>query len=343
MNLFIRSKKNPILKPDKKHSWESRKVYNPGAIYQNGEYHLFYRAVGEDWISRIGYAASFDGECFKKSKRPAIAPRGKLETRGVEDPRLVKIGQKHFLTYTAYDNNSAKLSLATSKDLRRWRKHGPILPHWNLSKAGGFIVSWDKARSKERPEWSKAGAIFPEKINSKYWLLFGDSNLWLASSADGIKWRAINQPFLKPRSEKYFDSEHLEMGPPPIKTKHGWLALYHGIDKKITYRLGYLLLDLNNPTKIIKRSGQPIFEPRESYELAGLVDILPGGFAAMERMSERELTIFIKKAKQESRMPKVIFCCGAVLKNNLLRIYYGASDSVICVATAKLDDVLNSN
>lgn len=115
-----------------------------------------------------------------------------------------------------------------------------------------------------------------------------------------------------------FDSEHVEMGPSPIKTNVGWLVLYHGIDDKMVYRLGYLLLDLNDPTKILFRSNESIFEPSTPYELEGIIDIT------------------------NDDKPKVIFCCGAVLINNILRIYYGAGDSVVCTASTDINNLLKN-
>ncbi len=340
--MFTRSKNNPILKPNKNHDWESRKVYNCGTIYEDNKYHLLYRAVGDDWVSRLGYAVSEDGENFKRFNKPLLFPETDLEKRGLEDPRISKVNNKYFLTFTAYDGVVARLNFATSQDLKNWQKQGKILPDWDFKKAGGFLVDWDEARKETEKEWSKAGGIFSEIINNKYWMLFGDSNIWLVSSDDGIKWEPIWEPFIKPRKGNYFDNAHIEMGPPPIKTDVGWLVLYHGIDKEIYYRLGFLILDLNDPTKILYRSEKPIFEPEEPYELSGIVDILPGGLKAMGKMSKEELAEFLKTHEKTGRMPKVTFCCGAVMVDGILRIYYGASDSVICTATAKLDDVLIS-
>lgn len=322
--MFIRSKHNPILKPDPKNKWESRKVYNPGVIYENGRYHLFYRAVGEDWRSSIGYAVSDDGVNLKRFAQPVIAPEYAREKRGVEDPRISKIGRRYFLTYTGYGGNgtAAQLCLASSKNFKKWTKLGVALKKWNLKKAGGFLVKWDPAqveaeKSGTGERWSKAGGVFPEKIKNNYWMLFGDRNIWLAASKSGKEWKSILKPVIKPRRGNYFDNKHVEMGPPPIKTRHGWLVLYHGINDKIIYRLGYLLLDLRDPRKILKRSAKPIFEPAAGYELKGLADIAKG------------------------RRPKIIFCNGAVLFGDTLRIYYGAGDSVVCTASAKLTDVLN--
>ena len=138
-------------------------------------------------------------------------------------------------------------------------------------------------------------AIFPERLNGKYWLFFGDRLIWYASSENGTSWVPEYEPLLKPR-RGFFDSVHVEMGPPPLRTKQGWLILYHGIDESITYRLGYLLLDLHNPLKILKRSKTPIFEPRKNYELGGQIDI----------------------TQNKEYLPQVIFCNGAILEKNCL-------------------------
>lgn len=323
--MFSRSKNNPILKPNPKNFWESRKVYNPAALYEDGRYYLFYRAIGEDWISRIGLATSTDGENFSRSDQPLLEPADESETKGVEDPRITKINDTYYLTYTALTrttNNKAliRLSLATSKDLKSWQRQGVILSGWNRTKSGG---------------------IFPEKIGNKFWMLFGEYKIWLATSDDGIKWTGEQTPFLEFRPGDYFDNTFVEMGPPPIKTKSGWLVLYHGVNDKHWYQIGFLLLDLNNPTKILYRNDQPVFEPSKPYELSGLVDVLPGGLPAMQKMSPEELDKFIKEATVKEIMPRVVFCCGAVLIDGILKLYYGAGDSVIAMAEAPLADLIN--
>ncbi len=339
--MFTRSKLNPILKPDKDVSFEALKVYNPGVIFVNGKYHMFYRAVGGVWVSKIAYAFSYDGEKFDKFDKVVLLPEEKQEKNGVEDSRVVKVEEKYYMTYTAYDGEAARLYLASSSNLLDWKKHGLAIKNWNAQKAGQFLVPWDKAQNNKvaKKEWIKAGGIFSEKIKGSYYMLFGDRNIYLAKSKNIINWKADLKPFLKPR-KGYFDSVHVEMGPPPIKTLSGWLILYHGIDENKVYRLGYVLLDLKNPEKIIYRSDRAIFEPEKSYEISGLVDILPGGFSAMGKMEEEELQQYIQKAKNNHTMPSVIFCNGAVLRDGILRIYYGAGDSVICTASCEIRDLL---
>jgi predicted GH43/DUF377 family glycosyl hydrolase len=321
--MFTRSKLNPILKPNPSHPWEAKKLYNPGAIFYNGKYHLFYRAVGrgKDWKSSIGYAVSEDGEKFKRSSKPLLVGENKLEKRGLEDPRITKIKNTFYMAHTAYDGITPRLSIATSKNLKKWQKHGPALTDWNLEKAGGIFMKIKNGRAfpkKISTEWSKSGGIFPKKINGKYLMLFGEFKIWFAESDNGLNWVGNLKPFIEPRSGNYFDNTFIEMGPPPIKTDKGWLVLYQGIDKKIVYRLGFILLDLKNPRKIIYRSRKPIFEPKADYELKGLIDI------------------------SHDNQPKVVFCCGAIVVKGILKIYYGCGDTNIATAYVSLDKLLQN-
>jgi len=339
--MFKRSKNNPIIKPNTKKSWESIKTYNPGVVFYDKKYYLFYRAVGENWKSSIGLAVSGDGLRFRKLSRPVICPRKKYEGNGVEDPRVTKIGDKFFLTYTSFDGKLARIKWAVSKDLKNWQKLGLMLNDWDAKKAHSFKVPWDEAQNivTTIKEWHKAGGLFSEKIDGRFWMIFGDRNLWLAESKDLKTWKSHLKPFIKPRKGNFFDNVHVEMGPPPLKTKKGWLLLYHGINSRIEYKLGYLLLDINNPRRIIKRSEKTIFQPRKPYELSGLVDILPGSFDDLKKLSRKELKEYIE-INEKKKMPKIVFCNGAVLRKGKLEIFYGASDSVICQASIKLSKLL---
>ncbi len=322
-DIFKRSQFNPILEPDLYNTLESKKVYNPGVVFDNGEYFMYYRAVGNDDRSCIRLAISSDGECFVKQDETILEPKLKIDRKGVEDPRIQKVGGKYYMTYTAYDGKCARLCFAVSSDLYKFKKQGRMLSDWDAERANSFEVEWDMAQHNKiaKKEWHKAGGIFSKKMAGKYWMLFGDRNIWLASSRFGKKWKENITPFIGPR-DGYFDSVHVEMGPPPIETDEGWLVLYHGVDEYAVYRLGYLLLDLDNPMNIIKRSDEAIFEPSEGYELdieTDQEDLLEGGKV----------------------QPLVVFCNGAILDdNNELKIYYGAGDSVVRTATAKLKDVL---
>lgn len=345
--MFIRSLKNPILLPNVYHNWENLKVYNPGAIKEGDIYHLFYRAVGggtDDWHSVIGHATSLDGESFT-THEPALIREFGSEKRGLEDPRIVKIDDIFYMTYTAYNGVEAVLHIATSSDLISWYKHGRAIESFRFVGSGGIhtkridgVIHY-RTTIKGEDRWSKAGGILPKKINDKYWMLFNEHRVWLAYSNDLIHWDYIHNPIIKPREGNYFDNVFVEMGPTPIEVDEGFLVLYHGIDETITYRLGFLLLDKNDPTKILYRHDKPIFEPETEYELSGLVDVMDGGMNAFIKLSKEEQKQFIKSAVDKGLMPKVTFCPGAIVDGEWLRIYYGASDTLICTAKAKISDI----
>lgn len=353
-DLFKRSSHNPIIKPNPAHEWEALKVYNPGAVFHEGKYHLFYRAMGHgaDWHSALGYAVSDDGEHFTRFLEPILDRElsNPLELRGLEDPRITKVGDIFYMAYAAYDGKTPRLNIATSHDLKHWQRHGEAFTDFDFFREGGVKVKWDQGKPIERREpkpgstgdRSKAGGIFSEKINGKYWMLFNEFRIWLASSDDGIAWNVIPGPFLEPRKgTELFDNVFVEMGPPPIKTERGWLVLYHGVNDAMQYQLGVLLLDLADPTKILFRSNEPIFGPREQYELSGMVDIIPGAIKLIEQDKWQELKHLLIDAERGGFMPQVVFTPAAVVVEDNVRLFYGAGDQSICTATASLNDILS--
>ncbi|MFA6551973.1 MAG: hypothetical protein WCT19_00535 [Candidatus Paceibacterota bacterium] len=350
-SIFTRSKNNPILKPNPDREWDSFKVYNPGAVFSetDGKIHLFYRGMnrGENWRSTIGHAISDDGEAFVSLDTPALRPETAAELRGLEDPRVTLIEDTYYMAYGAYDGNDVRLSIATSKDLYDWQKRGPAFKDFKFLKYGGHrrvrlkekSINYDDD-SLEGKERSKSGGIFPEKINGKYWMIFGEFTMWLAMSDDAIHWNVLKKPFLTGRHDSVLDCAFVEMGPPPIKTDKGWLVFYHGIDERKTYRLGFLLLDLNDPREILFRSNEPIFWPEAPYEMRGIIDVLPGGLNKLQKMNNHELEEFLDENVRKKLMPAVTFCCGAVIRDDEIRIYYGAGDSYICSAAGSIKEIL---
>jgi len=131
------------------------------------------------------------------------------------------------------------------------------------------------------------------------------------------------------------------MGPPPIRTEKGWLIIYHGIDqfsKSRVYRLGAALISFDDPTHVLWRCNSPILEPQEEYEAVGLIDMVPGGFKALRTMSYED----ILELSKNNALPKAVFCCGAILEHDTIRLYYGAGDTRICTATIDLETIFNS-
>lgn len=327
--MLIRSDKNPILKANSELAWSSKKVYN-AAVYKEGDtYEMLLRAVGDDWVSRIGRATSSNGVDFMVVDTPAISPIHPWEEKGCEDPRLTKIEDKYLAAYTAFDGTTARAAMTSSTDFMNWEDRRLLFPDHTHDQ-----------REDLPGEWSKAAAVFPEKINGQYWLLYGDNHIWPAQSDDLTSWQPSKTPLLSAR-DGFFDAAYVEMGPPPMRTEHGWLVLYHGIDEiseNRTYSLGAALLDLENPITVIWRSNTSILVPTEKYETVGLIDIVAGGFATLQHLSFHGLM----ELAEQKRLPKAIFCCGAVLEGDVVRLYYGAADTVICTATIDLPTLLQS-
>ncbi len=245
---FAKYEDNPIMEPQGD-GFEAMAVFNPTVIVEDGIFYMLYRAEDRKGVSRIGLAESEDGINFVRRPEPVLSPTERYEIwGGCEDPRVVKIEDTYYLTYTAYDGWRAKLALATSTDLVHWEKHGVIIP-------------WP---------WSKAGAIVPWKINGRYVMYFGDSSIWIAYSDDLINWDVVNEPVMKTRPD-HFDSRGIEPGPIPIITEQGILLIYNGWNDNITYKVGAVLFSVDDPTRVLKRLDQPILEPTEVSELQGQV------------------------------------------------------------------------
>jgi len=307
---LIRFDGNPIIEPDRTHSWEAKATFNPAAIYMKGAFHLLYRALSDDDTSVIGYAMSKDGEHVnERSAKPMYVPRAPFEKKrrsgvgsGCEDPRVTQIGDTLYMCYTAYDGvDPPRIALTSIKRddflAQRWKWSKPIL----ISPPGID---------------DKDAAIFPRKINGKYVILHRIGvSVWIDFITDlkqleRERW-VEGRVLMKPQSTMW-DSRKIGIGAPPIETPDGWLLLYHGISKREDghYHVRAALLDLENPTKVLARTKYPIFEPETPYERNGLVS-------------------------------NVVFPCGAVLHNKRLFVYYGGADKVVGVATIKLARLLD--
>ncbi|OGY24700.1 MAG: hypothetical protein A2Y57_00495 [Candidatus Woykebacteria bacterium RBG_13_40_7b] len=300
---------NPIITPTK-NWWEEYLVFNPGATIYQDKVCLLYRAQGRDKISRFGLAVSSDGFNFERFSEPVFEgdEENKFERLGVEDARITKIGDTYYILYTAasvYPVKEAEKSAAPSLSSKvPWRIRSTVVKTKDFKtfeRVGIILPDLD----------TKDLALFPEKINGKYYMFHRIyPQMYLASSDDLKNWQDLG--IVARTREGMWDSERVGAGPPPIKTSLGWLEFYHGVDQNKIYRLGVMLLDLEDPTKIIYRSPEPIFEPEEAYEKEGYV-------------------------------PNVVFTCGAVEKEGKYFIYYGAADKVIGVATVDKEELLESS
>lgn len=301
---FLRLSHKPVLTP-RKGKFDSAGAFNPGCTkLPDGRTIMLYRAQDNAGVSRIGLAESTDGIHFEVHAEPVLSPSLPDESKGIEDPRLcasLENPSQWFLTATAY-NKDAQLALYKSSDLYHWERVGIIMPagkgKWNIN-------------------WTKSGAIVPQKINGKFWMYYlgdtpdGCNQTGLACSFDGIHWEdATERPVLPVRSNM-FDSQVVEPGPAPLITDDGILLLYNGADKNLRYQIGWALFDKSNPSRLIARSDSPIFSPEESWELKNA-------------------------SKEVHQAPNVVFAEGLVRDNDRFLIYYGAADSYVGVAETKL-------
>lgn len=311
---------NPIIAPNPKHPWESRATFNSAALYEDGKVHFIYRALGDTDLSVLGYATSSDGlHIDERLDEPIYFPREAWETPGqkvfktfadhfasgggyggIEDPRITKVDDKLYMTYVAFDGANPPRVALTSINVddfinRKWDK-------------------WEKPKLISSPGMvNKNAVIFPEKINGKYCIFHRVYPNILVDYVDDLE---FNDSYLQghyfiPPRKTHWDSKKIGAGAPPIKTKDGWLFVYQsvGYQDPGKYKIGAMLLDLNDPTKVLARSNHPIVEPNESYE--------NDGFKA-----------------------GVVYPCGAVVVDNNLHVYYGGADTVVCAASQNLDTFL---
>ena len=293
---------NPVLLPDLTSDWECTNVFNPGVLHHNGLFHMFYRAQGLDWVSRIGYAVSEDGVHWNRLRWPVLEPVDGTDSRGVEDPRVVEIDGTFYMTYTAYGREF----------------HGPGEP----THAGGGItpmiarsenlITWERLGPIVRGEDDKDHVLFPRRIGGRYAALHRRRpQVWLAYSDDLVTWRETDMaPVFGPREDNWWDCESVGGNGVPIETGHGWLMLYHAYDHDHVYRFGVCLLDLEDPSRVLRRPREPIFWPQELWELRGDV-------------------------------PNVVFSCANLVVNDLIYVYYGGGDHVIGLATCRLDELFD--
>jgi len=313
--------------------WEAKDVFNPAAVVKDGKIYLLYRA--EDSIgklagtSRIGLAVSNNGLTFKRYAKPVLYPENDKYKEyewqgGTEDPRVVQDDSgTYYMTYTAWNGDRTRLFVATSKNLVNWTKHGSVFrkayngKYFNIFTKSGAIVC--------RRVGDKFVAI---KINGKYWMYFGDTNIYIAYSDDLINWTPIEKnkgkipdsidnrygkanlfAALKPRKGK-FDSQLVEPGPFALITKKGILLIYNSKNSKEygdtalpagTYAAGQALFDNNNPEKLIARTQSYFMKPGKPYEITGQVN-------------------------------NVCFVEGLAYFNSKWFLYYGTADSKIAAA-----------
>lgn len=334
---------NPCLKPSdqlqffcpvrqEEVRWEEKDVFNPATAVKGDTLFLLYRAediVGKyHGTSRIGLAYSLDGYNFTKEPAPVLYPDNDAYKMyewegGCEDPRMVEDENGiYYLTYTAYDGDKARLFVATSTNLRNWKKHGSV-----FKKAGDeYVAMWSKAGSIISQQ--QDGRMIAAKINGKYWMYWGESNIYMATSDNLIDWNPIletdPQKMELDTMRKYttafkslfttregkFDSELVEPGPPAVLTNQGIIFIYNSKNSPArgnknlapgTYAAGQIILDKNDPTKVLHRTDEWFITPDQPFEITGQVN-------------------------------NVCFVEGLAYFKDKWFLYYGTADSKIAVA-----------
>ena len=302
--LFHRHPDNPILTAE---DWphQVNAVFNPAAAAVDGKTVLLARVEDRRGISHLTVARSKNGiDGWTIDPEPLLVPGGSItsEQWGFEDPRTVWVDELgcFVITCTAYGPAGPAVFLATTTDFTSVERRG-IIRH---------------------PE-DKNAALLPHRLDGRWVLLhrpktqFGGAHgeILLSRSDDLVSWSSPEQ-VLQPRTGAWWDSLRIGIGPPPLRTEHGWLLLYHGVKETVAgdiYRVGLALLDLDDPTRVLRRLPGWVLAPLAAYERTGDV-------------------------------PNVVFPCGLVHDEagGEIRLYYGAADSCICLATARLDELLDA-
>ncbi len=331
---MVEVKKEGILIGKTNLGFENEAVLNPAAIREGEQVHLFYRAVSKGNNSSIGYCKLKGALTVEeRNNTPVLFPQSKYEAHGLEDPRIVKIDDLYYLTFTVFDGINALGALATSADLIHWDKHGIIAPQITYKEFSRLAASkgainekylrynepWHGHEKKDDNVllWDKNVIFFPRRINGKLHFLHRvrpDIQLVAVTDLNELTHEFWQNYFLHLDECIVLSSKHkhevsyIGGGCPPLETEHGWLLIYHGVHdttKGYVYSACAALLDLENPQEEIARLPYPLFKPEHEWELKGEVN-------------------------------NVCFPTGAVVFDDILYIYYGAADERIATASLNL-------
>lgn len=332
---MLKVKKHGVIIEPTKLPFENRSVFNPGILQEGQNVHVIYRAMNKDHISCLGYA-KLGGpiKVIERWPRPFMCPEYKYEKYGIEDARITKIGDIVYLVYVVHDGKNALVACAYGRDLFNLKRVGIISPRFSYDTAAKFFnarklkdkyfffKSYYKDHiSRSVKLWDKDAFFFPEKIKGKLALIhriLPDIQIIYCNKLSQLK----NQDFWKKylsqldkyvilENKHHFEARNVGGGAPPIKTKFGWLLIYHGVEpdnRGRVYHAGAALLSEKDPTKIIARLPRPLFSPDKKWEKQGSVY-------------------------------NVVFPTGTAQFGDKLYIYYGAADSKIAVVSVKLSSL----
>jgi predicted GH43/DUF377 family glycosyl hydrolase len=304
--LLVREKGGPILEPNPANAWEKKAVFNAGAVELDGVIHLLYRAMSDDNTSVIGHATTKNGtKLLSRDPAPAYVPREDFELRKADNNSGCEDPRLTVIDSTLYMAYTAFNGV-----------HAPRAALTSISLKdflAGRFTKWTKPMLVTPDNYDdKDMCLLPEKVNGQYMFMHRISPQICADLLPSLDFKKnrINRciEIMGPRPGSW-DSLKIGIGSTPIKTEKGWVLIYHGVSATMTYRLGAVLLDLKDPTVVIARTVDPILEPKEQYEKEGLVS-------------------------------KVVFACGAILRDDTLFVYYGGADKVLGVAKLSMKKLL---
>lgn len=335
---MLEIKDEGIILKKTKLSFENDAVLNPACIEKDGIIHMFYRAVKKGNFSTLGYCQlDKNNKVIKRWKKPFIAPEFDYEKQGIEDPRIVKLGNKYYLFYTAYDGKNARIAYAVSKDLKKFEKKGLISPSITYDEAEDifrnscclqekyflFESFYKEKHGLDVLLWEKDAFLLPKKIKGDFVLfhrILPGIQIIKFKKFEEIKSTKYWKKYLKNLGKnividpkQWFEMRNIGGGCTPIETKDGWLLIYHAVEdtgQGKVYHAAAALLDKDNPKKVIGRLDHPLFSPTDSWEKEGVVN-------------------------------NVVFPTGAIVNRGRVIVYYGAADKLIAAKSFKLTDILD--
>ena len=306
--MFERSSSNPILQPSDRW-WEAKGVFNPGVARSGNEVVMVYRAVGADGISRFGLATSIDGVAFTRRDLPVFEARleDPLGRLGIEDPRITTIDGRYLITYTKVSVDTADTP-PLAWEPAPFRLRSTIGATEDFESISELSIVLDRINTKDL-------VLFPERIGGNYVAMIREyPAIRIIRSPDLVHWSSPF-PLLEPIPGTW-EAERVGSGPPPVRTREGWLVLYHANEylrhpgNHRMYRMGVALVDLDNPERVIRRYPEPVFEPQADYEIQGPVG-------------------------------NVVFGTGLIDHGEQWWLYYGAGDGVIGLASVDKASLLS--
>lgn len=328
--IFARNPLNPIVTPGI-YPWRQTAVFNPGAIAVDGHVFLLERAAGSlrPFRTAIGLLVSADGVRFEPVvDRPVLTgemlgfPDG-----SVQDARVVRIDGRYLLTYAMQPypidcspTGNGLPDYSTDRYPEWQRAPAPMISQSGIAVSDDLVTFTPVSFTTPRDIDDRDNVLFPERVAGRFALLrrptsyVGDHygtaapGIWISYSEDLESW---SEPRLIARPEQPWEARKIGAGPPPIRTARGWLLVYHGVDEHSMYRVGAMVLDLDDVEHVVARTIEPIMEPQAYYERFGLV------------------------------VPRVIFPTGAVVRDDRLDLYYGCTDTAIALASAPLEDIVD--